>query len=302
MKCFTSVFKLSKFYPNKIFLKGKVLFCNKIDQKNCNNNKNPYINKEEIKISHNYELDSKVGSITNSEDKQTMDKLIKEFLRESNTTKEELETLKQSIRDPMHFTEGPNVFKIHTNQDAKDILIDIRGIFDNHYAFKKVSKLINLRQQENRENDSRFMTIRTIDRVLLNSEIPQELDKNRNQSPNLNSPDYLNKQERVEVNYNYNYEEHKDFTKRLKDQKIKDEERLLQEKKYFKYLKDNKDDPEIKSTKISRLTVPIEKIPDFDVDTSNYQPKRSQKSRRLYDRKLHDINISNYDAWRCWDR
>ena len=74
------------------------------------------------------------------------------------------------------------------------------------------------------------------------------------------------------------------------------------EQKYIKYLKENKDKLGVKENKISKLAVPVEKLPDFDVDISNYTPRPNKKSRRVYDRRLHDINITNYDAWRCYDR
>jgi hypothetical protein len=259
-------------------------------------------NLDQVKISHVYEKDKNSPSKIPLEEKELMDKLIKDFLKETNSSKEDLEVMKENIRNPMHYTEGPNVFKINSNEDINNILKDVQGLFENHYAFKKVSKVIKYKKQVDSEYDENFQTIRKIDRVLMNSEIPEQIDKNRNDSPNFNSPDFLKKQERLEINYNYNFEQHRDFTHTFKKQRAIDDKRLLEEQKYLKHLKENKDHPGVKASKIPKLAVPVEKLPDYDVDVSNYKPERTKKSRRIYDRRLHDINITNYDAWRCFDR
>ena len=259
-------------------------------------------NRDDITISHVYEKGKNLTSQVPPNEKEMMDRLIKQFLKETNTTKEELEQMKENIRNPMHYTEGPNVFNINSNEDIKKVFKDVQGVFDNHYAFKKVSKIIRYKKHLDLEYYEKYQTIRKIDRILLNSETPQEVDKNKNLSPNLNSPDFLKKQERLDINYNYNYEQHRDFTNTFKKQKAIDEKRTLEEQKYLKHIKENREHPGVKASKISKLVVPVEKLPDYNVDITNYKPERTKKSRRIYDRRLHDINITNYDAWRCWDR
>ena len=69
----------------------------------------------------------------------------------------------------------------------------------------------------------------------------------------------------------------------------------------MKYIKTYPDRPEVKSRFMKNLAVPLDNIPDYDVDISTFKPKTIRKSRRKY-KDEEDEHYKNYDCWRCFDR
>ena len=119
--------------------------------------------------------------------------------------------------------------------------------------------------------------------------------------PNYEAFGYGAKQERVNIDYNYNLEEYRDFTKVLKGRQEKDEKRQLEERKLLKYLKtvdDHDTNLYLKQKDMNRLMIPEDPEP---LDLSDIPRKLARRKRHTQSEK-YDNDISHYDVWRSYDR
>jgi hypothetical protein len=108
----------------------------------------------------------------------------------------------------------------------------------------------------------------------------------------------------MEVLYNYNLEEHKDFNKFYKKSVEEDKVKIMEKQKILKYIKLNPDTHQVRTRLIPKyLTNGImpDMIPDYPVDITGFKPAVVKKTRRKYDKPKVN-HYKTYDAWRCWDR
>jgi hypothetical protein len=129
------------------------------------------------------------------------------------------------------------------------------------------------------------------------------LPKNRDVRQNVNSPEFMTRQPRLAMNYNYNFEEHREFQRAFDKYTKEDKERLLYQEKLIKYIKTYPNRPEVKHSLLKKhVVVPLDSLPDYDVDITGFKPPVAKKSRRKYDKPKYDIDIKDYHCWRSFDR
>jgi hypothetical protein len=258
---------------------------------------------EKYNIIHHYEKSSE--NRATKKDKELLESLAKQMLINENLSSSEAEKLKDDVRNILKYTKAPNLLEIDTFDDVLanvDTFAKTEFYRMTHAIFERLYQL----QRELREQtDPLYIKIRSQDRLLKNQEMVFPTPKATDMRQNANSPDYLKIQPRLNLNYNYNFEQNKEFKIRFDQYMKEDEEKLLEKHRILKYIKLHPDNQQVKDRLIPKyLTkgVTLDQIPDYDVDITGWKPAVTRKSRRKYLNKKIDTNISNYEAWRCFDR
>jgi len=179
-------------------------------------------------------------------------------------------------------------------------------------ALQKYGRLVRykLEYEDNerikeRDKDPRYQEHRLIDRYMTNKQ-KEELErleflKRNPPHPNRDSDDFKKKQPRLQLNYNYNFFQHKEFTKFFETQVEKDKKKDLLEKRLLKYLKNVEDKHTDK--KLDEMFLKREEIPDYeDVDITELLEQKDKKNTRLRIKTRSSSDTTNYDAWRVFDR
>jgi hypothetical protein len=248
-------------------------------------------------ISHNY---GKLQSVS-SEQQNMLETLVTQLLVKENISPQRAEEIKQEIRDPLHDTLIPHMSKINSYEAVHNYIKDGIGLEWYYRSLGPFTKLIRHEREERDLKDPNFIRIRSINSPMRYKDEKYLRPKTTDVRQNINSPDFMKTQPRLQMNYNFNFEEHKGFVTMYNQLKKEDEERILEQQKLLKYIKTYPDRPEVKFRFIKNVVIPLDNIPDYDVDISSFKPKNTRKSRRKY-KEPDDEHFKNYDCWRSFDR
>ena len=255
-------------------------------------------NSPPAEVEHKYESKFPVSK----DEKENLDKVVKQILKKKKLTQAEADSMAKDMRNPMIDSPAKDLFKLTYIKDYCETIHNYYDFYQYNKTLNNVDKLIMYKRETLQDKDPRYQYIRTIDKLPLNNELKSEIDKNEDQRVNYLSEDFMKKQNRITINYNYNYEQHKEYTKMFKEVEIQDKQEQIQEMKLLKYIKENPDRHNVKHRLMKKIVVPLDKIPNFPVDIEGYTPKVSKKSRRHYQAKKFDTSLDGYTSWRCWDR
>jgi hypothetical protein len=253
--------------------------------------------KENYKISHNYNTKK-----VTQEQKQLLENIVTQFLRQERISSEESEKMKKSLRDPLHDTIIPEMEKISQPSDLETICKDDATLSWYFKSLKPYLALIRDQREQRDHLDPNYIKIRSLNTLMRDKDMTFTRPKNTDVRQNVNSPDFMKRQPRLNVNYSYNYEEHREFTWTYNKAVEADNEKQLYQQKLIKYIKSYPDRPEVKSRFMKQISVPVDHLPDYDVDISDFKPPITKKSRRKYDKPKYDIDIKDYQCWRTLDR
>jgi hypothetical protein len=248
-------------------------------------------------ISHNYEK----LKPTSNENHKILDTLVTQLLVKENISPKRAEEIKQEIRDPLNDTIIPHMSKINSPEAIRKYIKDGIGLEWYYRSLGAFTKLLRYEREIRDSKDPNFIKIRSLNHPMRYKDEKYLRPKTTDVRQNINSPDFLKSQPRLQMNFNFNFEEHREFTYMFNKFKKADEERILEQQKLIKYIKTYPDRPEVKSKFMKRIVVPLDNIPDYDVDISNFKPNITRKSRRKY-KEADDEHFKNYECWRCYDR
>jgi hypothetical protein len=260
------------------------------------------VRNEKYKIDHKYE---KLKPLPKEESK-LLEELTTQMLRSEGISSMEAEQIKKEIRNPLKDALGPNLLKIDRLDDAMEKYVPNQAEYELHKnTFEAFDRLTHYQREEKDLTNPAYIKIRSMDRLAKNSEMEVPVPKNTDVRQNVNSKEWRSKQPRMQVNYSYNIEGNKEFHKLFSKLKKDDMDKQEYEEKVLKYIKTNPTDNQVRTSLMPKyLTegMTVENIPNSNIDITNFKPKISKKSRRKYSHERHDRDISNYEAWRCFDR
>mmetsp|Transcript_5991 Transcript_5991/g.6212 ORF Transcript_5991/g.6212 Transcript_5991/m.6212 type:complete len:1058 (+) Transcript_5991:302-3475(+) len=247
----------------------------------------------------------KIKFHVNTPDETLIKKLVTEMLIEDKVTPNTAEEFKTKVREPTYGLRFENIHNdIHPN-NAANLLQD----FVDHEQIGKVEKdflhLYTYHVDQKREiYDKKYIQIENLSR-------PKEFNPSKKEkeskkwrphenttSPNKASSDFLKKQPRLNLNYNYNFEEHTVFTDVLKEAQKKDEAMLMKsEDKLLKY-----------SNTYKGLLLELRERNLANSFCSNnvneIRNSTGQEEKKAYNNQLFSIpqGLKNYEMWRSFDR
>jgi hypothetical protein len=258
-----------------------------------------------LEVIHSYEKDEE-GDIAiknkikiSKEEKEYLENITKNFLKDFNVDSKEAQMIKERRRDIMSYSMFEHFRDLKTTSDLKyyESFTDYKNF---EFVLKRFDRLAQFVREEEDLKNPAFIAARSQNKLLKDSE--KKFNKNRDIDvrQNFNSPDYLKIQPRLKIDYNYNTEQHKEFNNYFQRIFDEDQKKLIEKMKLVKYVKTNWENYDVKSRWIGKhFPVTADKLPDYDVDISDYKPNPTKKSRRKYE---HDNYINNFSAWRCFDR
>jgi len=253
-----------------------------------------------IEIKHNYLKQDPNISLS---EKEKLEQVAKHLLKANNIkTQEEADLFAKEIRNPLKDTLAKDLFELKYRSDYSERIQNYYDFYNYNITLNNVDKFIMDKREQLQDIDPRYQALRKIDKVPLDNELKTEFEKNVDQRVNYLSEDFMKKQNRIDINYNYNFEQHKEYTKMFREVQKEDKEKQNKDMKFLKYVKENQEKHNVKNRFMKNLVVPIEKIPNFPVDISDYAPKVTRASRRNYDSKKYNLTLEGYDCWRCYDR
>jgi hypothetical protein len=123
--------------------------------------------------------------------------------------------------------------------------------------------------------------------------------------PNKEADMVGKRQPRLELNYNYNFEENSTYTRVFEEAKKLDTKNLEERNKLLAYLKQNKSrtDDRLVFRELNKLSSDIDKyyIPEGNYDFSNYSIPLNRKDKKNVIPK-HSNDVRNYEIWRSFDK
>jgi hypothetical protein len=253
---------------------------------------------EKYNIVHHYDTTS-----ISSEKKKLLENIVTQFLREEKLSSEEAEKFKKDIRDPLYETVIPDVKKLDSPTAIVNVLKDVPTLEWYYRSMKPFMKLLRYQREERDLKDPNYIQVRSQDKLLRYKDMKFMRPKNTDVRQNVNSPDFLKVQPKLQMNYSYNLEEHKEFTWAYEKAVVENTQKEQFKQKLIKYIKTYPNRPEVKFSLMKKhVVVPLDSLPDYDVDISDFKPPISKKSRRKYDKPKNEVDIKDYNCWRSFDR
>lgn len=250
-------------------------------------------------VSHNYEKE--FGAVSKSE-RDYIEKITKDFLRDYDIDAKEAEFLKERRPDFLSYTEFDRMRDIKTSEDVKNYIANYTDYKNFEFTLDRFDNLVQwYREVRDMENPA-YLHLRSIDKLLKNEQMMQPKERNIDTRQNALSNDYLKIQPRMKIDYSYNYEQNKEFKHTFNKIFEEDQKKLIEKMKLIKYIKSNPQKYGVRNRWLAKhFNVPIEKLPDYDVDITGFKPEPTKKSKRKYEKRMAN-DISNYEAWRVFDR
>ena len=257
---------------------------------------------EKYEISHNYEKKSAVPK----KEKQSLENLVTQLLRNEEITSSRANEIKQEIRDPMNNAYGRYLNKIESRADTEKYIKNFSDLFFYQRTFNSFDRLIKYQRELRDEQDPAYIQIRSQHKLVKNEDMKFLVPETKDVRQNVNSPDWLKMQPRMTtVGYSYNIEENKEFHRKFSLYVAADQKKTLDKQKLMKYIKLNPNDQQVRLRFMPKLLpdgVTPQMIPDYDVDITGYKPDITKKSRKKYKTPRVDTDFKNYEAWRTFDR
>jgi hypothetical protein len=254
---------------------------------------------EKYKIVHHY------GQVDQKQ-KKTLDDFVTKMLREEAITQERSEEIKKELRNPLNNSMGRNLLDIGSLEDAGKYISNFSDWFFYKRTFDAMDRILRYQREQRDESNPEFQKIRSLDKLVKDSAIAPPKNPFKDMRQNMHSQDWLKEQPRLtQLNYNYNYEANREFTKKFPKYVEEDKKQTLEKHKLYKYMKLYPDSLQVKLRFIPKHLpdgVTTENIPDYPVDITGYKPAITKKSRRQYNRPKVDTEYKNYHVWRCLDR
>ena len=254
---------------------------------------------ESTTVSHNYEKE--FGAVSKPE-KDFIEKVTKDFLRDFGIDAKEAEFLKERRPDILSYALFDRMRDLKTAEDVYNHISDYTDYKNFEFTLERFDNLVQVYRESRDMENPAYVQLRSMDRLLKNEEkkLPKERDVDTRQ--NALSDDYLKIQPRMKIDYAYNYEQNKEFKHTFDNIFQADHKKLIEKMKLVKYIKSNPQRYGVRNRWLAKhFNVPIEKLPDYDVDIAGFKPEPTKKSRRKYQKRMAD-DISNYEAWRVFDR
>lgn len=191
-----------------------------------------------------------------------------------------------------------NKAKVIHFKEAKDMVDYYLKIYSFYDDIKNINKNRDARYQEHFKLKT-LLTNKEKEEIALK----QALKVDFKRSPNELSPDFMKKQPRNTDIKNYNFEEHKHFTKLHSMHMEADRQKELLTKRIFKYILENPNDPQSKSWKRKLLygteayNADVARFVDNSVSIKDFKPPLKMRQRRIVIKTKHNTDISDYDSW-----
>jgi len=250
-------------------------------------------------ISHNYEKEFGAVSIP---EKDYIEKVTKNFLRDFNIDAKEAEFLRERRPDILSYALFDRMRDIKTPEDVQKYIADYTDYKNFEFTLDRFDNLAQLYRESRDMENPAYVQIRSMDRLLKNDQKMIPKDRNVDTRQNALSDDYLKIQPRMKIDFAYNYEQNKEFKHNFDHIFQEDQKKLIEKMKIIKYIKTYPQKYGVRNRWLAKhFNVPIEKLPDYDVDITGFKPETTKKSKRKYQKRMAN-DISNYEAWRVFDR
>lgn len=196
-----------------------------------------------------------------------------------------------------------NKAKIIHHKESKDML-------DYYLTIKYFHEDTNLMRRDNNPDYQEHFSLKKLitDNDREEEALRQAKKTKHYISPNEMSPDLNLRQPRNTGLSNYNFEEHKDFSRLYNNMMEQDRQKQYEVKRIWKYIKQNPNQSESIQWKRKLLFgkpsqyMDIDKFVDNSVDVEGYEPPKKMRARRTFIRTRSSTDISDYDSWIVSDR
>lgn len=254
---------------------------------------------ESTVVSHNYE---KEFGVVSKQEKDFIEKITKDFLRDFGIDAKEAEFLRERRPDILSYALFDRLRDLKTAEDVHNYISDYTDYKNFEFTLERFDNLTQIYRESRDMENPAYVHLRSIDKLLKNEEIKVPKERSVDVRQNALSNDYLKIQPRMKVDYAYNFEQNKEFKHTFDSIVQADQKRLNEKMKLVKYIKSNPLKYGVRNRWLAKhFNVPIEKLPDYEVDIAGFKPEPTKKSRRKYQKRMAD-DISNYEAWRAFDR
>lgn len=270
----------------------------------------PNNNKNEKAVESKYKIDFH----TKTPNKEIMEKLISNMLKEDGITPEQAEKFKTKVREPTYGYRYESVIRANDPEYVDKVAKNWLDLEAFHRATLKYQKLMRYQFEQRREAfDERYKLVKDMDRPLMIGEEPSKRIKDnvkwtphqKESYPNTEADMIGKRQPRIELNYNYNFEENTTFTRVYEEAKKLDTKNVDQRNKLLAYLKQNKTktDDRLIYRELNKLSSDVDKyyIPDGNYDFTNYSLPLNRKDKKPIIPK-HSSDVTNYEIWRSFDK
>ncbi len=185
--------------------------------------------------------------------------------------------------------------------NLRDFLINTTAVFQQMREVE-TTQLIESNAGKYRHNDLFFLPIkdqRGPYEPIPKPVVPIEPDMPQ---PAYEAAEYNPKQERLSLDYNYNFEQYRDFARKHAEMRAKEEKKAEDDRRLMKYLKTVENRTTNGYLKRMNMTRAMIQAEDEKLDLTNVKvPGKKKRSKKtINERRKGDL--STYDAWRCSDR
>lgn len=250
---------------------------------------------------------------TEPKNKSGMEKLVNKMLNDELITPEFSENFKTTVRKSTYGMKYENVTRLSDPSYIESIWHDWMDLRYASCSLENYMKLYNHQIEQRKYKNPMFDIIDRLERPLIDGADEKDVQKksfkwlphNITKKPNAEDPTAQSRVSRINMNYNYNFEQHKTYTRELEIARKKDAEKVESEDKLLAYLKTNPNS-HFSRNYIPKMAVPYEKL-KYPVDAAtnklylDWVPEKSKRERRKIVPK-HSIELKGYDSWRSFDK
>jgi len=261
-----------------------------------------YSNNKEV---HNITIHESI----NSNNKESLKKLINKLLNEDGIIPKESEEFKKEVRSANYGLRFKNLEKISDEKFVNNIIeeYDLGEMTIAEKTYKPYSFMVKYHDEQRKYLNPIYEELDKLDSIPIKGY--NKLDEFKSsgkwyphkniESPNIAEENSGKKQNRLNINYNYNYEDHTIFTREYKKAKEIDDSIIENENKLLTYIKNNPYSKQAIKFKYTNF-VPLERKLPIDIHKyDDWVPEKTKEERKVRIDK-YSKDITEYDAWRTF--
>ena len=260
---------------------------------------------------HNLVLHTKPND---TQQKVLLERLVNRMLNEEGVTTKESEEFKKEVRQADYGFRFDNLSKITDKSFGLELEkdFDFGDLMIAEKSFLQYKFLYKYHQEQKKYLDPLFSKLDSMERndvygynKLENYKKTGKWYPHKNEiSPNKEDIEAGKKQERFELDYNYNFEENKVYTREYTKAKEIDNKKTDYENKLLAYIKNNPDSKHARRFQY-KSHIPIDRLnisPDIlsNPNFLNWEPEKTQSERKKRVDK-HSKDLKDFDCWRSFN-
>lgn len=266
-------------------------------------------NYKDNKLNHNITFHESVKS----QNKESLKRVINKLLNEDGVTPQESEDFKNEVRSANYGLWFKNLEKIPDENFINNIIeeYDLGELKTAEKTYKPYSFMVKYHEEQRKYLNPIYEELDKLDTLPIHGY--NKIDEFKKsgkwyphknvESPNFSDLESGKKQKRLSIDYNFNFEENKIFSREYNKAKKIDDLNIENENKLLTYIKNNPNSKEAIKFRFTNF-VPIERKIQIPINTHSYDfsdwtPEKKKEERKERVDKFSK-NITEYDVWRTF--